>query len=173
MLFLTLAQSQGHRQPPNCSPEADHSHGCRSKFFISCSFEQGREDCPLRVHTRSPFPDGKCSNSFFQKKQNKKTNQVVTSISWDSGGGSWGCPKLVAPKKIKNHVVQISRFCTLRRALYVVDRVTQVLPAMLQIGLRRSTVLPSASQSLSASGSYSRHFPEARGHPLASQPLVA
>ena len=26
---LPLAQSQGHRQPPNCSPEADHSHGCR------------------------------------------------------------------------------------------------------------------------------------------------
>ena len=25
--FPHPAQSQGHRQPPNCSPEADHSHG--------------------------------------------------------------------------------------------------------------------------------------------------
>ena len=55
MLFPTLAQSQDHRQPPNCSPEADHSSGCRSMFFISCNFEYGREDCPLRVHTDEFF----------------------------------------------------------------------------------------------------------------------
>ena len=28
----------------NCSPEADHSHGCKSMFFISCSFEHGRAE---------------------------------------------------------------------------------------------------------------------------------
>ena len=50
-LRLTIAQSQGHRQPPNCSSEADHSHDRRPMFFISCSFEHGREDCPLRVYT--------------------------------------------------------------------------------------------------------------------------
>ena len=49
--FPTLAQPQCHRQPPNCSPESDHSHDCRSMFFISCSMEHGRDDCPLRVHT--------------------------------------------------------------------------------------------------------------------------
>ena len=37
------------------SLRADHSHGCRSLFFISYSSEHGREDCPLRVHTCGPF----------------------------------------------------------------------------------------------------------------------
>ena len=35
MLFPTMAQSQGDRQPPNCSLEADHPHDCRSFFFFS------------------------------------------------------------------------------------------------------------------------------------------
>ena len=57
VLFFTLAQSKDHRQPPNCSPEADHLQGCRSMFFISCRFEHGREDCLLRVHICGPFTD--------------------------------------------------------------------------------------------------------------------
>ena len=55
--FPILAQSQGHRQPPNCSSEAGHSHGFRSLFFLSCSVEHGTGDCPLRVHTCGQFPD--------------------------------------------------------------------------------------------------------------------
>ena len=43
--FPYPGQSQGHPQPPNCFPEADHSHDCRSVFFIS-RFEHGRDDCP-------------------------------------------------------------------------------------------------------------------------------
>ena len=39
VLFPTLVQSQGYRQPPNCSSKADRSHDCRSMLFIICSFE--------------------------------------------------------------------------------------------------------------------------------------
>ena len=67
-LFPTLAQSQGHLLPPNCSPEADHTRDCRSMFFISCSLEHGRDDCPLGVHTCGPFPD---ENKFKTKWNNK------------------------------------------------------------------------------------------------------
>ena len=49
---LPRSNSQGHPQPPNCSPEADHSHGCRSLFFNSCIFEHGRDDCPQSAHMR-------------------------------------------------------------------------------------------------------------------------
>ena len=43
-------QSQGHPPAPNCFPVG-------SMFFISCSFEHGREDFPLRVHTCGTFPN--------------------------------------------------------------------------------------------------------------------
>ena len=71
--FLTMAQSQGHLQPPNCSPEANHSHDRRSWFSsVAGSSEHGRDDCPLRVHTCGPFRD----EDKFLKKHEKK------QVSW-------------------------------------------------------------------------------------------
>ena len=52
-----------------------HSHDCRS-IFISCSFNHCREDCPLRVHICSPFPDG-----FFEERQHVSCAFLRRSLS--------------------------------------------------------------------------------------------
>ena len=54
VVFRTWATHRAIAKPLNCSPEADHSHGCRSMFSI-------RDDCPQRAHTCGPFPDEKNS----------------------------------------------------------------------------------------------------------------
>ena len=94
--LLHLAQSQGHRQPPNCSPEADHSHGCRSMCFLSCSFEHGREDCTLRAQlTKHFFPTRVkhifCHDRFFAHRRR--------SMGLSRDGKT--IKKLVLPKRSK------------------------------------------------------------------------
>ena len=122
-----VTQSQGHRQPPNCSPEADHPHGSRSMFFFSCSFEHGKEECPLKVHTCEPFRGENC----FQNN----LNTFCHGHFLDTGGSMELSRKKKSntgpSKTIKNHVFQIWRCWTLRCVLQVVTiRINHTLQAM-------------------------------------------
>ena len=132
-LFPTLTQSRGHRQPPKCSPESEHSHPCKSMFFFSCSFEHGREGCPLKVHACGPFPDDLFKFQMFC---------LSVSILWTPGevhgvvrGGKTKPSKTGLSKKkktVKNHDFQIwrlvmpkthvgSRDRNFERSLYALD----------------------------------------------------
>ena len=55
---------------------------CRSKCF-SCSFEHGREDCSLKVHTCGPVPD-----DFTTRNESFCCHEHFL----DDRASLWGCP---------------------------------------------------------------------------------
>ena len=87
----SMAQSQGHRHPPNCSLGADHSHGGRSMFFISCSMA-GKTALWECTHAAHSLP-----KIVFRKEEK---NTIFMSFFWTPEGGPQDCEG--REKAIKN-----------------------------------------------------------------------